>query len=286
MVSIALAGGGDGSEVLGGVKKDAAAGEDKSLMDSLKDIFEKDKEGGEENTEEKQKSKSKKADGSDGEGAAESEDDNAGGTAKKATEGIIMECTVTPSIYPDNIPQKKIKKSNNLMRKPGSARRAEGQYIEIRGKVVDEDCFPIEGAEVQIWQTDATGKYEDDYTPTSEWDLADKDMDKNFGYSGAAQTNNLGEFSFITVLPGMKNNEMAPHINYFVRQPEFREVATMMFFDKHPKNDTDKNLKKLTSDDKERVIAHGKKLDPTGRYEGRVYNFVVVLEGVSKYRRY
>jgi protocatechuate 3,4-dioxygenase beta subunit len=319
---VAFAGGGNGSEVLGPVKEEAGA--DKStLMDSVKKMLSKghkessdesaDADGGEQrrkpgearsednqsdkdkNQSNKKNSKNKDKNSKDGDsdsdkGAKNStdgsdKDKNNGKKQAKNDDGFPMDCVVTPSLYPDNIPIKKIKKGNNLMRKPGAARRANGQYVEIIGKVVDEDCVPISDAEVQIWQADASGKYEDDYTLKSEWDVLDKGYDKNFGYSGAAQTNNLGEFSFLTILPNMKN-DLAPHINFYVRHPDFRQAATMMFFDKHPKNDSDKNLKTLKSDERQLLIANGRKLDPKDQFEGRVYGFMITLGGMNKYRRY
>src|SRR3984957_13623232 len=37
--------------------------------------------------------------------------------------------------------------------------RAIGQYIEVTGRVVDEDGAPLAGAMVEIWQANAAGKY-------------------------------------------------------------------------------------------------------------------------------
>lgn len=295
LASYAIAGGGDGSDVLGAIK-DEPKKDDKTLAESLSGIFDKNKEA-KPNDAETKVEPDKNTDKKNSKNSKEAKKEEATATENKAAtesneptpqseEELLMDCKTTPSIYPDNIPKQKIGKSNNLMRKAGSARRANGQYIEIIGKVVDEDCVPIPDVEVQIWQADSAGKYLDDYAKKTEWDVVPESYDRNFAYSGAAQTNNLGEFSFITILPASNDPEIAPHINFFVRHPDFREVATMMFFDKHPKNDTDKNLIKLKGDAHDAVIATSQKLDPTGKTEGRQYMFIMTLEGISKYKRF
>jgi protocatechuate 3,4-dioxygenase beta subunit len=311
----AFAGGGNGSEVLGEVKTNEDPAESKPLLESLKGIFSKDKKNGD-----ACKNGGKNADGSinsdcadgdgkkngkngngsdsankndsDGKGNGDDSDGKNGNNKKKLSKlnsgdsDFPLECVVTPSLKPDHIPLKSIKKANNLLRKPGSARRANGQYVQIVGHVVDEDCLPIPDVEVQIWQTDSAGKYEDDYDTNSEWEPVSKTYDKNFGYSGAAQTNNLGEFSFITILPAMYNKDLAPHINFYVRHPEYKEIATMMFFGKHPRNDIDKNLKTLTPDERDVLISNGRRIDPQDMLDGRVYDFLITMQGVSKHKRY
>ncbi len=199
---------------------------------------------------------------------------------------MSLDCIVTPTIYPDHTSDAKIKESNNLIRKQGMVRRANGQYIRIIGKIVDEDCIPVANALVKIWQTDTAGKYEDDYKLESEWDVRDESYDKNFGYSGTAHTNNLGEFAFLSVLPIMTKDNMAPHINMKITHDDFKEISTMMFFDKHPKNNADKNLNRLKEEERELLLAKGVKIDPSNQVEGRVYRFMITLPGINKYEIY
>ncbi len=197
-----------------------------------------------------------------------------------------MSCIVTPTIPTDNIPLKIINKSNNLVRKPGAARKAMGQYIKIAGKIVDEDCLPISNAVIQIWQADNAGKYLDEYDLKTEWNVQDKRYDKHFRYSGTAQTNNLGEYGFITILPGLTDDTSAPHINLNIRHSDFAELSTRIFFNKHPRNAKDFYLNKVESGKKTLVTAQGHKLDQQNRFEGRVYDLDVTLEGINKYRQY
>jgi protocatechuate 3,4-dioxygenase, beta subunit len=207
----------------------------------------------------------------------------------------LMPCQITPTLFPSYLPKKTINKNGNLLRKEGSARRARGKYTQVTGKVVDEECVPIENAVIEIWQTDQAGKHEDEYELKTEWDVKDPDYDKNFAYTGTVQTNNLGEFSFLTVFPGVTegNQKQAPHLNIRVVLPGFEELKTRIYFAKHPKNDADRNLQSLAADSKtgqvdvrDRVIAEGEPIDPSHNYEGRMYRHTLVLKGIDPYRQY
>ena len=207
----------------------------------------------------------------------------------------LMPCPVTPGLKPSFIPDSPILKSGNLLRKPGLARRALGQYVEVTGRVLDERCVPIENAVIEIWQADHTGKNENDYVVSGVWDVKDPDYDKYFAYSGTAQTNNVGEFSFLTIFPGTSQEQktQAPHINVRVIHPKFEPVTTRLYFAKHPRNDADEELlslsanKKTGQDDlRNRVIMDGKSLDPTYKYEGRRYQQTITLQGIDPYRGY
>lgn len=201
-------------------------------------------------------------------------------------DGSLLRCDGTPDIIPSHLNIKPIKMSNNLQRKEGSARHARGNYIRIRGKVVDEDCLPISNAIIKIWQADDAGKYLEQYDTKSEWQPKDPDYDPNFGYSGTAQTNNLGEFNFLTILPGYTDKDHAPHINVSISNEDFQDIGTRIYFNQHPRNINDPELKALAPDVRKLVIARGKILDQNNQYEGRVYDIVITLRGLNKYRRF
>lgn len=199
---------------------------------------------------------------------------------------IKIDCPATPNIEPDTISFGEINKSNNLIRKAGAARRAQGHYVRIHGKIVDANCAPVQGAVVKIWQADHAGKYEHQYQLKSEWDVRDESYDKYFAYSGTARTDNLGHFSFVTILPGIDEVATAPHINFSVTHDDFEQLNTRMYFNKHPRNDIDSTLKELTPEQRNMLKAKGQKLDPTGNLEGRIYTFEIALPGLNKHVGY
>ena len=252
----AYSGGSDGSEVLGG---NGGLGAKNGDSENFLDYFQKMLSGA---------------------------SDKNGDNKRAFNSEIPLDCKVTPQIDPDYLPLNQIQPTGNLLRKAGSPYRAKGYYVYIRGKIVDEDCLPVSNAVIESWQADSSGKYEGQYELKSEWDVLDKSFDKNFAYSGTAQTNNVGEFNFLTILPGVTGSKFSPHINLSIEHPDFKDVSTMMFFDGNPRNSIDRNLNDLDSEGRKLVIAQGKKIDPEGKYDGRVYDFLITLKGINKYRKY
>ena len=59
-----------------------------------------------------------------------------------------------------------------------------------------------------------------------------------------------------------------------------------MYFSKHPRNKTDPDLLSLSEEERILLVSKGKKADPTGRIEGRIYDFNIALPSINFYRRY
>ncbi len=194
-------------------------------------------------------------------------------------------CKVTTFIEPEFINKKTIKKGNNLLRKAGGALRAGGSYLQITGVVVDENCLPVQGAVVEIWQADAIGHYEWEYDVDGYWQVPVAGKDNNFLFSGSAHTDNLGQFNFLTIFPGDKNSS-APYINIIVKLSGYEELHTRMYFAGHPRNDSDPIFATLQEGQKKSIIAMGKNIDPQGKYEGRVYYFPITMRGINGYKRF
>jgi protocatechuate 3,4-dioxygenase beta subunit len=191
-----------------------------------------------------------------------------------AEDKLINECPITPAIW-ETIPFPGIiNKTNDLRHKTGSPEFAEGQFIEIKGKVLDSNCVPVTEAIVEIWQNDAAANAFDP--------VDNSKLDPNFNYSGTSITNNLGEFNFFTILPGSKDKE-APHINFRVKHADFLPLETYMYFPHNINNDSDPTLKNLVDKNKRNLVIS----DSTETHSGSVvYNFNLTLEGVNKYKRY
>ena len=67
-----------------------------------------------------------------------------------------------------------------------------GQRLTIHGRVVDETGRPVAGAQLHVYQTDASGRY----TPA-------KAMDESHArLAGSLQTDERGEFELHTIRPG------------------------------------------------------------------------------------
>jgi len=92
--------------------------------------------------------------------------------------------------------QKPADRDNDLTRVgPGAA--AQGQKLALSGRLVDERNTPIPSARIEIWQTDHRGIYMHPNDPGT------ANRDRNFQFYGEASTDESGQFSFRTILPGL-----------------------------------------------------------------------------------
>lgn len=93
-------------------------------------------------------------------------------------------------------------------------KKAQGEAIEITGRVVQLDGKPLDNLVLEIWQADAAGRH---------------DNPDFFGW-GRAATDAHGNYFFRTVKPGPIAGR-APHINFLVLYSGLmRQLQTVMFF--------------------------------------------------------
>jgi protocatechuate 3,4-dioxygenase beta subunit len=191
---------------------------------------------------------------------------------------LRLKCPVTPTLK--NIPASKPENfslSNNLRRVSKSPYVASGDIIYVQGTVRDVNCTPIPNAVVQLWQTDAYGNY--------------KNQELEFLGSATAVADNLGNFSFITILPKeytpklVYETLLAPHLNLNITHNSFPELLTRIYFPEHVLNDDDVELNSLDPFSKDLLISELVPVNSNNLREGYFMYFDVTLDGVSKYRR-
>ena len=103
-------------------------------------------------------------------------------------------------------------------------RRANGEAIEIAGRVTQEDGEPLENLIVEIWQPDAGGIFRHPADPRH------AQADPVFLGWGRAATDAKGDYRFRTVRPGAPEGR-APHVNFMVMfSGLMRILKTTMFF--------------------------------------------------------
>ena len=122
---------------------------------------------------------------------------------------------------------------------PG-APRAIGQYIEVSGRVLDEDGAPLAGAMIEIWQANAAGKY------IHEMDRHEAPIDPNFTGLGRFVTDSEGCYRFRSIKPGAYPVTESdwwwrpPHIHFSIFGPSWmNRFITQIFFPGEPLNETD-----------------------------------------------
>lgn len=169
--------------------------------------------------------------------------------------------------------------SNNLVKKTGSFYQAIGEVIHLKGQVTDAFGVPISGAIIEIWQTNSAGKYQSLLDKNSEF------IDVNFNMSGKAITDNLGNYNFVTIMPGSYLNR-APHINMNIFHEQFGKIETEVYFENHPKNLSDYEYLSYNNEERKLLTAKVKlsnMFDPNS-YKQCIFN--VVMDGVDKYRSF
>ena len=152
---------------------------------------------------------------------------------------------------------------------------ARGQYIVVRGQVLDIAGNSIDGALLDIWQADANGRYRHPL------DRNPAELDPNFQGWAMIASDNHGNFEFKTVMPGAypadKNWIRPPHIHFKISKQGYCTLTTQMYFPDEKLNDADLLLRSKSI--AERAAMMAKKLEPEGNLPIYRYNIVLDLLG-------
>ena len=122
---------------------------------------------------------------------------------------------------------------NNDMTNNG---KAIGKRIKVYGKVLNNKCKPISNAVLDIWQANSFGKY------NHQADLSESRKDNEFYGYMRLLSNERGEYSFNTILPGSyrvsKDLIRTPHIHFKVTNNK-KQLTTQMYFKGNEMNNKD-----------------------------------------------
>ena len=108
----------------------------------------------------------------------------------------------------------------------GRTGKAAGQIIEVTGRVLDIHGKPISGAEIELWQANAAGRYDHPSDP------ATAPLDPNFQGYAALRADAKGEWRIVTVKPGGYDSPIGhrpPHIHFDLRSGKARNIAQLYF---------------------------------------------------------
>ncbi len=163
---------------------------------------------------------------------------------------VKEECSVTPRQELGPFPTMKFRGQSDhdidLTKIAGQEGVATGEHIIVKGRILDTDCKPVDGAIVEIWQANHHGKYRHE--------LGDEGKsDPNFQGWGQAITNSKGEYSFKTIIPGLYARR-ARHIHYKISKRGYHELITQLYFEGYERNDTDGLLNLFTHEEQKRVV--------------------------------
>jgi protocatechuate 3,4-dioxygenase beta subunit len=155
-----------------------------------------------------------------------------------------------------------------------------GERIIVSGRVMDEDDRPVGGTLVELWQTNAAGRYLHDN------DQHNAPLDPNFTGSGHAITDPEGRYRFVTIRPGAypwRNHYNAwrpAHIHFSVFGPAFAtRLVTQMYFPGDPLLEADPIYNSVGDEQARQRLIAGFDWDTTLPEEALGFRFDIVLRG-------
>jgi protocatechuate 3,4-dioxygenase beta subunit len=159
-------------------------------------------------------------------------------------------------------------------------KRAIGQLIQVRARVVDEDGAPVPGAVVEVWHCNAAGRY------IHANDTSGAPVDPNFYGAARLVAGDSGLIELRTIkpaaypVPDTAGWWRPPHIHFSVwGRVWLSRLVTQMFFPGEPLNESDAILNAIRDPQaRSRCIAT---LAPTGKGPANalVYDYQIVVRG-------
>jgi len=154
-----------------------------------------------------------------------------------------------------------------------------GERIVVAGRVLDSDGRPVRESLVEIWQSNAAGRYAHDV------DQHDAPLDPHFRGIGRLLTDENGWYRFVTIQPGAypwqnhRNAWRPAHIHFsFMGGSYAQRLVTQMYFPGDPLLQHDPIYNSVPTDARDRLISA---FDLSLTVEGVAlgYRFDVVLDG-------
>tara|TARA_B100000745_G_scaffold98602_1_gene62812 strand:- start:306 stop:800 length:495 start_codon:yes stop_codon:yes gene_type:complete len=124
-----------------------------------------------------------------------------------------------------------------------NGKRAAGDLLLVQGRVLTPNDSPVANALVEIWQTNAWGRYQDHR------DRSDVPWDPNFQGYGHVTTDANGAYAFRTIRPagyGQGYFRRTPHIHFRISGRQFDRLTTQMYFAGEPENANDGPLNRIS----------------------------------------
>jgi protocatechuate 3,4-dioxygenase beta subunit len=159
-------------------------------------------------------------------------------------------------------PLSELPQTSDLTRVSGRSGRAEGQVLNVMGRVLNRAGEPVRNAKVEVWQANAYGRY------THPSDPNPAPLDPNFEGSAALTTDSEGRYFFKTIKPSaypVGSRKRPAHIHFQVSGRQDR-LVTQMYFENDPSNETDPFLNRVGEAERRALLVR-KLLDPSPDFE-------------------
>lgn len=154
-----------------------------------------------------------------------------------------------------------------------------GEKMIVTGRLLDESGRPIRRSLVEVWQANASGRYD------HPGDTHDAPLDPNFHGWGRTLTDDEGRYRFVTIKPGAYPWKNAPfawrpqHIHFsLLGNAPVQRLVTQMYFPGDPLLALDPIYQSIPEAARERLVA---RFDARAGLEGLAlgYEFDIVLAG-------
>ncbi|GAA1842176.1 protocatechuate 3,4-dioxygenase subunit beta [Asanoa iriomotensis] len=156
----------------------------------------------------------------------------------------------------------------------------QGERIEVFGRVLDGDGRPVRDTLVEIWQTNAAGRY------NHVGDQHPAPLDPNFTGAGRTMTDSDGRYRFMTIKPGAypwRNHPNAwrpAHIHFSLFGRAFTQrLVTQMYFPNDPLFGQDPIFNSVRDDAARQRMVAAFDLDATTPEWSLAYRWDIVLRG-------
>ena len=156
----------------------------------------------------------------------------------------------------------------------------QGERIEVFGRVLDGDGRPVRDTLVEVWQTNAAGRYR------HAGDRHPAPLDPNFTGAGRAMTDGEGRYRFVTIKPGAypwrnHHNAWRPaHIHFSLFGNAFTQrLVTQMYFPNDPLFDQDPIFNSVRDPAARQRLVAAFDLGATTPEWSLAYRFDIVLRG-------
>jgi protocatechuate 3,4-dioxygenase beta subunit len=133
---------------------------------------------------------------------------------------------------------------NGVLRAPGDA----GFPLKVAGRVMNNKGRLVEGAKVDLWHADHSGRYDT----------------HGYKYRAKISPDAKGTYGLETVMPGHYADRPAQHIHYMISAPGHKTLVTQAYFATDPyfEGDPDKNWQKG------HIAGHRELILPVKLFEG------------------
>src|SRR6202162_2152177 len=136
-------------------------------------------------------------------------------------------------------PLSELPQTSDLTRVSGRSGRAEGQVLNVIGRVLNLAGEPVPNAKIEVWQANTYGRY------THPSDPNPAPLDPNFEGSAVLTTDSEGRDRFKTIKPAaypVGPNTIRPAHIHFEVYGQQDILVTQMYFEGDPYNNTDRFL--------------------------------------------